>query len=360
MTGGARAGGRVGGAWQSGRVPSATRARAGARPSGNVRSWDEPTLAPVVLVRGPEELLRERAVDSLVALARQQDPETEKVVLDGPLYGPGQLQVAASPSLFGEAKIVVITAADAGTDELYADVLDHVASPDPETTVVVVHGSGQRGKKMLDAIVASGAPILQCDEIKRDADKAEFVSRELREARRRAEPEAVRALIDALGNDLRELASAVSQLLADTSGTITVGIVDRYYGGRVEATGFKVADAAVAGDAGGAVALLRHALATGADPVPLVAALAMRLRTLAKVAALRGGSVTARELGLQDWQVRNAQKDLQRWTPEGLAGAITAVAQADAEVKGAGRDPVYAVERAVLTIARSVRPSGRR
>ncbi|RZS60252.1 DNA polymerase III subunit delta [Xylanimonas ulmi] len=341
-------------------MPPASRARArsGARPpAGNVRSWDEPTLAPVVLVRGPEELLRERAVDGLVALARERDPQTEKVVLDGAAYGVGQLQVAASPSLFGEAKVVVITAADAGADDLYADLIDHVAHPDPETTVVVVHGSGQRGKRMLDAVIGSGAPVLQCDALTRDADKAEFVARELRAARRRAEPEAVRALLDALGADLRELASAVAQLIADTTGTISVGVVDRYYGGRVEATGFKVADAAVAGDAGGAVALLRHALATGADPVPLVAALALRLRTLAKVAALRGGSVTARELGLQDWQVRNAQKDLQRWTPEGLAGAITAVAQADADVKGAGRDPVYAVETAVLTIARAARPS---
>ncbi|WP_245993360.1 DNA polymerase III subunit delta [Xylanimonas allomyrinae] len=339
-------------------MPPAARARSGARPRpGNVRSWDEPTLAPLVLVRGPEELLRERAVEGIVGLARERDPQTEKAQLDGPTYGAGQLQVAASPSLFGEAKVVVLAGADAGTDEMYADVLAYAANPDHETTVVVVHGSGQRGKKMLDTIVASGAPVLQCDAVTRDAEKAEFVARELRAARRRAEPEAVRALVDALGTDLRELASAVAQLVADTTGTLTTGVVDRYYGGRVEATGFKVADAAVAGDAGGAVALLRHALATGADPVPLVAALALRLRTLAKVAALRGGAVTARELGLQDWQVRNAQKDLQRWTPEGLARAITAVAQADAEVKGAGRDPVYAVETAVLAIAAAARPA---
>jgi DNA polymerase-3 subunit delta len=314
----------------------------------------------MVLVRGPEELLRERAVDGVLALARARDPETERVELEGATYAAGQLAVAASPSLFGEAKVVVVTRADAGTDELYADLLAHVAEPDPETTVVVVHGGGQRGKRMLDAVVASGAPVLQCDAITRDADKVEFVAREVRAARRRAEPEAMRALVDALGTDLRELAAAVAQLVADTTGTITAGLVDRYHGGRVEATGFKVADAAVAGDAGGAVALLRHALATGADPVPLVAALAMRLRTLAKVAAIRGGAVTARELGLQDWQVRNAQRDLQRWTLEGLAAAITAVAQADADVKGAGRDPVYAVEKAVLAIARAARPAARR
>ncbi|MDO8151059.1 DNA polymerase III subunit delta [Isoptericola sp. b408] len=336
-------------------MPSTNRSRSSRRSgaSANTRPWDDPTLAPVILVRGPEDLLAERAVDGVLALAREQDPAVEKAELDAPTYAAGQLTVAASPSLFGEAKAVVVRGAEACTEDLVADVVDYVAAPDPETIVVVVHRGGNRGKKMLDAIVATGAPVLQCDAITKDADKVAFVAGEFRAARRRAEQAAVRALVDALGNDLRELAAACSQLVADTAGTISAETVDRYYGGRVEATGFKVADAAVAGDAGAAVALLRHALATGADPVPVVAALALRLRTLARVAAIRGGLTTARELGLQDWQVRNAQRDLSRWTPEGLAAAISAVAQADADVKGGGRDPVYAVERAVLTIARS-------
>ncbi|CAM3391852.1 DNA polymerase III subunit delta [Isoptericola cucumis] len=330
-------------------------ARRGSKPAANSRSWDEPVLAPVILVRGPEGLLAERAVDGVVGLARERDPEVEKSELDGGTYAGGQLAVAASPSLFGESSVVVVRGAEAATEDLVADVVSYVAAPDPETVVIVVHGGGQRGKKMLDAIVAGGAPVLECDAITKDAEKVQFVGGEFRAARRRAEPAAVRSLVDALGNDLRELASACAQLVADTSGTISEAVVDRYYGGRVEATGFKVADAAVAGDAGGAVALLRHALATGADPVPIVAALALRLRTLARVAAIRGGAATARELGLQDWQVRNAQRDLSRWTPEGLAAAIGAVAQADADVKGGGRDPVYAVEKAVLAIARSRR-----
>ncbi len=336
-------------------MPSATRTPRRGRTPANSRPWDDPTLAPVVLVRGPEGLLAERAVDGVVRLARERDPDVEKVELEGATYAGGQLAVAASPSLFGEAKVVVLRGTEACTDDLVADVVDYVAAPDPETTVVVVHGGGQRGKKMLDAVVASGAPVLECDPITKDADKVQFVTAEFRAARRRADAAAVRALVDALGSDLRELASACGQLTADTTGTISEAVVARYYGGRVEATGFKVADAAVAGDAGAAVALLRHALATGADPVPIVGALATRLRTLARVAAIRGGGVTARELGLQDWQVRNANRDLARWTPEGLATAITAVARADADVKGGGRDPVYAVETAVLTIARARR-----
>ncbi|ETJ02367.1 MAG: DNA polymerase III, delta subunit, partial [Actinomyces urogenitalis DORA_12] len=38
------------------------------------------------------------------------------------------------------------------------------------------------------------------------------------------------------------------------------------------------------------------------------------------------------------------------WSDDALAYAIQAVARADAEVKGASRDPVHAVERAVLAI----------
>jgi len=51
--------------------------------------------------------------------------------------------------------------------------------------------------------------------------------------------------------------------------------------------------------------------------------------------------------------VRKARGQRAGWSPQGVAGAITAVAQADAEIKGAGTDPVYALERAVVTIARA-------
>src|SRR5690606_32392688 len=249
-------------------VPPATKRRTATTPSG--RSWDEPTLAPVVLVRGAEPLLTERAVDGVVRLARERDPEVEKVELEGATYGAGELAVAASPPPFGEAKVVVVRSAEAGTEELMADLISYVAAPDEETVVVVVHGGGQRGKKMLDTITRSGAPVMVCEPVTKDAEKASFVVGEFKAARRRIEAEAERALVDALGTDLRELASACAQLVADTTGTVTVDTVDRYYGGRVEATGFRVADAAVAGDAGGAVALLRHALDTGLDPVPIV------------------------------------------------------------------------------------------
>ena len=58
----------------------------------------------------------------------------------------------------------------------------------------------------------------------------------------------------------------------------------------------------------------------------------------------------ARDLGLPPWKVERAQRQARGWAPEGITLALTAVAEADAAVKGAGVDLAYALERAVLTV----------
>jgi DNA polymerase-3 subunit delta len=102
-----------------------------------------------------------------------------------------------------------------------------------------------------------------------------------------------------------------------------------------------------------ALRLLRHALATGADPVPVNAAFAAGLRNLARVAGVprtaRPDDV-ARELGMAPFQVRKARGQLGGWSADGVARAITAVAHADEQIKGGGTDPVYALERAIVAI----------
>ena len=331
-------------------MPTA-RAPRGSAPA-RALSWDTAQLGPVVLITGTEGLLVDRALDALSAAALAQDPQTEKTVLTAPAYQAGMLTFLTSPSLFGEPRLVVVENLEATTDALITDVIEYLKSPAPDVSLILVHNGGVRGKKMLDALKASGYPVVACDPIKNENDKVTFAAAEFKRAGRRATAGAVRALVEALGSDVRELGAACQQLMADTTTTIDETLVDKYYGGRVEATGFKVADAALAGNMGAAISLLRHALATGTDPVPIVAALAMKLRTLAKVAGLRQGRTVA-DLGMNSWQADRARKDLVNWTPDGLATAITAVAQADAEVKGASRDPVFAVERAVLTICRA-------
>ena len=170
---------------------------------------------------------------------------------------------------------------------------------------------------MLDTLKGSGARVIDAPAIKTDRDKADFAAHEFRAARRKATGEAVHALVEAVGKDVRELSAACQQLIDDTTGVIDEQVVLTYHGGKVEATGFRVADAAMAGDTGEALRLLRHAIAVGVDPVPIVAVLAQQARQLIKVgSAGRGRSADlARDLGMAPWQVDKARRALGGWTP---------------------------------------------
>lgn len=315
-------------------------------------------VPPYVLVSGPEVVLTERAIGSTVEALRDVDSDLEVIKLYAEEYENGALTMHASPSLFGGTKAIVVHDLEDASDELLAEVLDYVNTPADEITLVVTHKGGMRGKKVLDTLKKAGARVIECPLIKSDRDKEQFASNEFRRQGRKVTPGAVRALVEAVGKDVRELAAACAQLVEDTEGVVDEAMVEKYHGGKVEATGFKVADAAIAGNAGEALRLLRHAISTGDSPVPIVAVLAMQLRQMVKVgAAGRGPSgQLAKTLGMAPWQVDQAVKKLRGWHPDGLAEAIQAVAAADFDVKGGGRDPVYAVERAILTICAARNP----
>ncbi len=317
------------------------------------------SMPSFVLIAGPERVLADRALDSTLEVFRAHDPQLEVVRIDAVGYVAGSLVTHASPSLFGGTTALIVRDVDEAPDELQADLLTVIGQGALEDIrLVVLHKGGNRGKRVLDALKGAEARRIDAPLIKTDREKQEFLTHEFRQARRRASPEAVRALLEAVGRDVAELAAAARQLIADTEGLIDVEQVHEYYGGKVETTGFRVADAAIAGRTSEALRLLRHALASGLDPVPVVAVLASQLRQVARVATAGGGSAgsLAGKLGMPPWQIDRARAAARGWDGDRLGRAIQAVAAADFEVKGGGRDPVYAVEHAILTITRERGP----
>lgn len=318
-------------------------------------SWRNPQPAPIVLVSGPEEVCAERAIAGVREYLRAEDPSLEVSDLRADDYTAGSLLAVTSPSLFGEPRLVRVTGVEKCSDAFLSEAVSYLAMPQDGATLVLRHtGATVRGKKLLDAIRAGegGGVEIPCAAIKRDSDRYDFAAGEFQSAKKRIAPPALRALVSAFADDLTELAAACQQLIADVPGDITEQVVERYYGGRVETSAFTVADTAIAGRYGDALIALRHALASGADPVPLVAAIALKLRTMAKVAGTREpAAALAGRLGLKDWQVDRARRDLTGWNEASLGMAIQAAARADAEVKGGSRDSVFALERLITVIA---------
>jgi DNA polymerase-3 subunit delta len=276
--------------------------------------------------------------------------------LDGAALGPGELESLTSPSLFGGGCVLVIRSAQNASKDVAAELTRYAANPAPDVVLVLTHAGGAKGKELLASVKAAGAQVIECPKVTRFAERLDFVRAQFRRAGKRADDGAARALLDAVGSDLRELAAACDQLAADSAETedrIDEAAVARYYRGRAEATGFTVADRAVEGHLAQALEQLRWALATGVSPVLICSALAQGVRLLGRVgSAPRGVSSTAlaAEVGAPPWKIDRVRQQLRGWQSQGVACALRAVAEADAQVKGEATSAAYALERAVRRI----------
>lgn len=317
-------------------------------------AWNQIRPAPVVLVSGTEGFLADRAIRMVREQLKAEDPSLEVSDIAANDYAPGELLTLASPSLFGEPRLIRVDAVEKCTDVFLDEMLGYLDETAEGAYVVLRHAGGVRGKKLLDAIRSGkgGGIEIVCTELKRDSDKYDFAQAEFAAAGKKITPGALRAITSAFADDLAELAAACQQLISDIGAEVTETTVDKYYSGRVETNAFQVADAAIAGRHGEALVTLRHALASGADPVPMVAAFASKVRTMAKLSGARGSSgQLASQFGLAPWQVDRAQRDLRGWSDEGLGRVIEVLAETDASVKGGGRDPVFALERMIRIVS---------
>jgi len=315
-----------------------------------------PTL---VLIRGDEPLLVDRAVQRALADARRADPETERREAQAGGLSVVEFSELVAPSLFAEPRVVVVRGAQESAKELASALLDYASAPVDGVTLVVHHSGGARNKPLADGLTKAGATVIACEKVTRASERIDFVRAEIRSAGGTTTPEAVAALVDAVGNDLRELASAAGQLVADTGGMIDESAVRRYHRGRAEVSGFAISDLVVAGNVAGALEALRWALAVGVPQVVIADALADGVRTIAKVAGAGGGNPyqLASRLGMPPWKIDKARGPARQWSGAGLARAMVVVADLNADVKGQAADADYALERAVMAIGRARRLS---
>ena len=309
------------------------------------------------LILGSEGALSDRAINKLTAELKELNCEITNLFAAETIVG--DIADALAPSLFSERRALILRDLQDLPEENKDEITRYLTSPDETMTVVFVHKGGVKGKALLDAIKKVKPEIVACEPLKKEAEKEGFVKELFLDIGRKATSGAISALVGALGSDMRELQAAVSQIAADApAGVIDEVMIDKFHQGRVETTGFDVADATLDGNLSAALIALRSALETGTDPVMITSAIASSLRSLAKVSGANRGTKSfelAGQLGMAPWQIDKARRQLHRWSPVAMADAVGAIAQADAEVKGAASDPIYALEKAVTRIVSSQR-----
>ena len=194
--------------------------------------------APVTVIVGEEELLVERAVSAAVALAAAAGAagtpgdielaelgavDVHDVTAAG--LGAGELAGLTAPSLFGGGCVVVVRSAQDAVKDLAAELVRLASAPPPEVFLILTHAGGAKNKALLANLLSAGARRVDCPSIKRFSDRMDFLRGEFRQAGRKADDAGLRALLDAVGNDLRDLAAECSQLSADTTGVINQAAV---------------------------------------------------------------------------------------------------------------------------------------
>lgn len=319
-------------------------------------------MEPVHIIIGKNEFLAQRHRRSIIDQARQaaaaagQDPDGVSVsVVKAGEVSVGELAELVSPSLFGEDRVVVITNMAEAGKEPAGIVMDAVANPAPGVTMIVEHSGEGRQKSLVPKLVKLGVEY-RADDLKA-SDLPAFVKAEFQQLGARVDRDTIGVLIESVGSDLRELAQAASQLVADNDGKVTVEAVRAYYTGAAEVSGFAIADDVLAGRVASAVAATRRALQLGEQPVLICSAVCRGVADVARIQTL--GRVDpnrdAATLGMAPWKIRKVMPVASRWSAAAVAEAVQVAAEMEAGVKGQMADPAAAVELGVRRLAQLAR-----
>jgi DNA polymerase-3 subunit delta len=318
-------------------------------------------FAPTTLVLGEEDLLAERAVAEAVAAARDElGDETTVEEVQGGALPDGFAMGLATASLFGGGRVVVVNGADALDATGRQAVLAVARDPSPGTVLVLRAASVGRQAKFFKELQPH-AQVVTVARL-RPSERASWLRAEVRRLGRKADEGAITALIDTVGQDLRELAGAVAKLhvAVPPPEPLRAAHVTEFLAQTADRGVFDLTDAVFGGDAAAALGHLDSLLAQGEDVLGLLGMLARQLRLLLKVSehpnAPSGQVAQAIGGGLRDWQVDRARRQARKFQPEVLRRALDMIAEADAGVRNGSLPSRLLLEMVVTRIASAGAP----
>lgn len=269
--------------------------------------------------------------------------------VDASEWVPGVTADLATPSLFGEARALVVTDAGNLPDQGRDEVAGYVGSPAPDATLVLLVEVGPRAKGPPAALSRA---LPKDVEVRRVAvERRELPAWVRLRARRQgipASPAGASALVETLGGDPAVLDQAVEQISAAfPKEGVTPETVAAQFRGFGEHRVWELSDLAFGRDVRGTLRTLAALLDAREEPLVILGGLAARLRDLLRVRALperMAPAEAARAAGLRfDWQVRRYREQARRFSEGELAGLHEHVNEADRLLKqGSPGDVVLA------------------
>jgi DNA polymerase-3 subunit delta len=304
---------------------------------------------PVVLLWGESEFLLREAAAELFGDSRPTE-------LIGAEWTPGTTADLATPSLFGEARGLLVTLADDLADEALDEIVRYSEAPAPGSSLVLAArvSAGAKGAPPRLSRHLKGHATIRGVALARK-DLLDWVLSRGKGKQIRVTPQGATALVDTLGEDPAVLDQALEQVAsAFPEEGCTPETVAAQFRGLGDRRIWDLCDAAFSRDLPRALRHLTAMLDAREEPLAILGGVAARIRDLLRVTSLPSRlppAEAAKAAGLRfDWQVRRYKQQARRFTTEELVGLHARVAEADRDLKtGAQGDVVLG--RLVVGIA---------
>ncbi|MBD0315902.1 MAG: DNA polymerase III subunit delta [Nitrospiraceae bacterium] len=314
-------------------------------------------LAPVYLIVGEEDLLRDRAVGALKAavLGDNQDFNCD-VFYGDEASGADIVTCASEVPVFAERRLVIVKTAEKLSARDGEPLLNYLASPMDATTLAFVSAKLD-GRLKLSQTMARAGVVVDCAPL-REPQVLPWIAQEAEQLNVRLDPEARHLLKEMSGGSLYGIRRELEKLASYAASGRPVTAADVYLlrGMEPGASVFDLTLAVAESSRGRALSILARNLEAGEAPLRILGSLAWQYRRLWKVKELvrEGGrdGEAARTLRMDPAKVRTF---LGRFSDEHLQLALHLFLQADAQLKGAGSNrPKMVLERLLLRLCGTV------
>ena len=323
---------------------------------------------PVYLITGSDRPKIETAVSRLRV---HFVPEAIEIASALDVSGDDAVGICNAGSLFGDARLLVVLDVDGRKDAegrrkggwKAADVeavAAYLASPAPAAVLALVAGELKSSSALWKACAKVGQ-VLSFDVAKKELHG--WVAEQFRQREARAEPDAVAALIQLVGDDLPALKMEVDKLATWAAGEPIGGReVEALVASSADVPTYELTEAWSTRDAARALAvsetLFEHESRQRRDSAArLAGALGGHLGRLRSLKRLAAEGVKAKEaaerLKLHPFRAQKLYGQAEGFSAEELDDAVVRLAELDGALKGQSRlSPDLEVQRALVDLTR--------
>ena len=314
------------------------------------------SLDPVYVLVGTERLLIERAVDTVRnAVDSTGAPGFNVEVFDGKgLEAARVISAARTLPMMADKRLVLLRHVDAMTPTEQKNLTEYLDDPSDSTCFVLTAGKLD-GRSPFTKTAKKKGYLIDAKPL-RGRELREFIRAEATAREHNIAPQAIEALLDAVGDDLSAIDDAMERL------SLFVGAGQRIDAEavmmcvtriRVESI-WSLVDAIGLKDRRKGIAAAQSLLDDREPPLRLLAMVARQLRIVARMReALSEGlrpQEAAKRAGAPPFKAGELTESARRFTADSLGEAFALIAETDRALKGSKRPPDVILQNAVLEL----------